>query len=92
MGFQPILCHALSIPSLITVVLGGVCLTTKSLLNPQKYLIIVIDISLRSNPMSLSSLSPSALQIPRPTTSSRLQYLVCLSLVGYGAKYSISSS
>ena len=84
MDLQLILCHALTIQSLITVVFGGVCLATKYFLNPQKYLMIFIDIPLRSNTMSVSSLSPSALQIPRPTSGSRLQYLVCLSLVSYG--------
>lgn len=37
--------------------------------------------------MSVSSLSPSAFELPGPTSGSRLQYLVCLSLVSHVAKY-----
>lgn len=75
------LTHGLKAQSLATVVFGGVRLATKLFLNSRKCLMIVIDIALRSNMMSLSSLFPSAFQVPRPTIGSRLQYLVCLSLL-----------
>lgn len=42
--------------------------------------------------MSVPSLFPSALQVPRPTSRSRLQYLVCLSLVCSNADIQLPSS
>lgn len=90
MVFQLILAHGVRVQSLATIVFGGVRLATNFLLDPRKYLMIVTDLTLRSNTMSVSSLFPSAFQVPRPTFGSRLQYLVCLSLVSHGAKYSIS--
>lgn len=90
MGFQLILSPALTLQSLATVFVGGVRLATKHLLNSQKYLIMIIDISLRSNTISIFSLFPSAFQVPRPTNGSGVQYLVCLPLVSHGAKYSMS--
>lgn len=75
------LTHGLKAQSLATIVFGGVRLATKSFLDSRKYIMIAIDTTLRSNMMSLSSLFPSAFPVPRPTIGSRLQYLVCLSLL-----------
>lgn len=71
------LTHGLKAQSLATIVFGGVRLATKSFLDSRKYIVIAIDTTLRSNMMSLSSLFPSAFQVPRPTIGSRLQYMVC---------------
>ncbi len=90
MVFQPILSDGFTVQSLATIIFGGVSLAIKYFLNVQTCLIELLDIYLRSSTMSLSSLFPSAFQVPRPTSGSRLQYLVCLSLVSYGAKYSTS--
>jgi hypothetical protein len=90
MVFQLVLSHGLTVQSLVTIIFGGVSLATEPLLNAQTCLIKPVDIFLCSSTMSLSALFPSPFQVSRPTGGSRLEYLVCLSLVSYRAKYSTS--
>ena len=83
MGLQGVLSDGLTVQSLATIILGGVSLAAKYLLNAQTCLTRLVDNSLRSSTMSISSLFSSAFQVPGPTTGSGIQYLVCLSLVSY---------
>ena len=92
MDFQLVRSDGLTVQSLATIIFGGVNLANKYLLNVQTCLIKFVDISLRSSTMSLSSLFPSAFQLPRPTSGSRPQYLLSLSLVSYGPSILLPSS
>lgn len=90
MVFQLVLSEGLTLQLLATIIVGAVSLATKHLLSAQIFLISFVDISLRGGTMSVSSLFPSALQVPRATSGGSLQYLVCLSLVSDGFKHSTS--
>lgn len=59
MVFQLVPSDGLTVQFLATIFFGGVSLATKSV-NAQTCLIKLLDISLRSNTMSVSSLFPSA--------------------------------
>ena len=92
MLFEPDVPDRLTVQSLATIIISGVSLATKYFCNEQRHLIKLVDYRLRSSSMPVFSLFPSALQISRPTSSSCLQYLVCLSLVSSGSSILICSS
>ena len=91
MVFEPDVPDRLTVQSLATIIIGRVSLATKNLCNEQRHLIKPVDYRLLSSAMPVFSLCPSALQISWPTSSSCLQYLVCLSLVSSGSSILICS-
>ena len=87
---EPDVPDRLTVQSLAADIIGGVSLAAKYLRNEQRHLIKLVDHRLRSSAMPVFALFPCALPISWPTSSSYVQYLVCLSLVSSGSSILIA--